>query len=98
MTRPRARTSVAATLVALTLAVAACGGGDDEEASTTPPPPGEAPNQSAPAPGGPGSLPPEFFECAADQGFEIEPSEIHSLPPQVLQTCFGALHGGGGTP
>ena len=77
------------------------------------PGPGEAPTQTpdetptetpepsggATPPAAPGSLPPEFFECLADQGFPIESeAEIHSVPPQALQACFGALHGGGGAP
>jgi len=38
-------------------------------------------------------LPPGFVECMADQGHEIESSaDIHSAPPEVLQTCFGASH------
>lgn len=99
MTRPRARISVAATLVALTMTVAACGGDDGEEATTSPAPAVEAPSGGATPPADPGSLPPEFVECMADQGYEVKSSaDIHSAPPQVLQTCFGSLHGDGGAP
>lgn len=65
------------------------------------PAPTEAPEPSGGAtpPGAPGSLPQEFFECVADQGVEIESeADLHLVPPQVLQACFGALHGGGGGP
>jgi hypothetical protein len=44
----------------------------------------------------PGALPPAFVKCMADRGFSVEsPQEIHSAPPEVLQDCFGAVHGGG---
>jgi hypothetical protein len=69
------------------------------------PGPGEAPTETpepsegGTSPGVPSSLPQEFFECVADQGFDIESeADIDSVPPQVLQACFGALHGGGGVP
>jgi hypothetical protein len=97
--RPRAATSVALALVALTLA--ACGGGDDEKATTTPAPSEavEAPAETAPPASAPGRLPPEFVECMADQGFAIESSaDIHSAPAELLQACFGSLHQGGGVP
>lgn len=69
------------------------GPGPSEGPTETPEPSGDA------TPAAPGSLPPEFFECVADQGFPIESeAEIHLVPPQVLQACFGALHGGGGAP
>lgn len=89
-------------VVALALLVGACGDGDGQEdnATTTPPASqtpfgggGAAPQRD------PGQLPPEFVECMADQGFDIESSaDIHSAPPQVLQACFGSLHGGGAGP
>lgn len=97
MSRPRPVTSVAPALVALALAVAACGG-DDEEATTRPAPRDgvEAPRETTP-PSAPGALPAEFVQCMADQGFEIKsPAAIHSAPPQLLQACFGSLHEGGG--
>jgi hypothetical protein len=86
----RARTLVVLmlALVAVVLALGACGGGDDEE-TTTSPAPTESPSGS-PAPPSVGELPPEFVECMADQGYEIESSaDVHSAPPQVLQQCFG---------
>jgi hypothetical protein len=92
--RRRAVSAAALALVALTFA--ACSGGDDEEASPSPAP-SEAPSGGA-TPPSPGALPPGIAECLADQGFDIEPSELHSVPPQVLQECFGALHQGGGAP
>lgn len=100
MRRPRAVISLALTLLALVLG--ACGGGDDEgSGATANPPASEAPNAPAPdrgaPPDAPAALPPEFLDCVAAQGFEVDPSgaNLHSLPPQVLQACFGSLHGGG---
>jgi hypothetical protein len=87
MRRPRALIVLALTLAALTLGLAACGGGDDEETTTT-----QAPAE-APSGGDLGALPPGFVECMADQGYEIESSaDIHSAPPEVLQSCFGSSH------
>lgn len=75
-------------LVAAALAFAACGGGDDEETTTTAPAVSEAPSGGAPP--SVGALPPEFIECMAEEGYEIESSaDIHSAPPQVLRQCFG---------
>jgi hypothetical protein len=89
----RSVSSVMLVLVALTLV--ACESGDDEAATTTPAP-AKAPDERATPPRSPAQLPPEFVKCMADQGFKVEsPSEIHSAPPQVLQACFGSLHGGG---
>jgi hypothetical protein len=92
--RPRALIAVAllVALVAIVVGgIALAGGGGDEE-TTTSPAPSEAPSAGA-APS-PGALPPEFVECMADRGFDIESSaDIHSAPPQVLQECFG--HSGG---
>jgi hypothetical protein len=87
--------------VVLALGIAACSADDDGDdnvpapsrTSETPPGNGGATPPSA------GQLPPEFMKCMADQGFPIEsPDEIHSAPQQVLQACFGSLHGGGGEP
>lgn len=94
---------VALALVALTLA--ACGGGGDGEdgdtttGPTTPAPaPSQAPGEGA-TPPNTGQLPPGLVECFADKGIEIKsPDEIHSAPPEVVQECFSALHGGGGGP
>jgi hypothetical protein len=95
--RPRAVSAAALALVALTFA--ACSGGDDDEEATTSPAPSEAPSGGATPPSAGGlQLPPGIAECVADQGFDIDPSELHSVPPQVLNECFGALHQGGGAP
>jgi hypothetical protein len=102
MRRPRAAIAVALAVLALALMLAACGGDDDDEGTTTsaapssefPPPSGSA---SPPSAGGL-QLPPGIAECLADQGFDIDPSELHSVPPEVLDQCFSALHEGGGAP
>jgi hypothetical protein len=88
-------------LVAIVLGGIAVAGGGDNDTTTNPAPRDsvEAPTEATPPPGDPDSLPPEFVKCMADQGFAVEsPTDIHSAPPQVLQTCFGTLHQGGGTP
>jgi hypothetical protein len=75
------------------LALSSCGG-DGEKPATSPAPTdtAEAPAASAPAPG---ALPPEFLKCMADRGVDVEQgADIHSAPQQVLEACFGALHGG----
>jgi hypothetical protein len=84
-------------VVALALFPAACGGGDEEEPTTTTTPPAPAaPSGGANAPN-PSALPPQLLKCFADAGYEItSPAEIHSAPPEVVQECFGSLHGGGG--
>jgi hypothetical protein len=95
--RLRAVVAVALALVALSLMLAACGDGDDGEASTSPAP-SEAQNESTTPPSS-GGLPPELLKCFADKGFDVQsPAEIHSAPPEVVQECFGALHGGGASP
>jgi hypothetical protein len=89
-------------LVVIVLAAIAAPGGGDNEPTTNPAPRDgvEAPTETTtPSPGDPSSLPPEFVKCMADQGFNVDsPDDIHAAPPQVLQTCFGTLHQGGGTP
>jgi hypothetical protein len=102
----RSRTLAAASLAVIVLVamvvvgIALAGGGDDEPSTNgTPSDAVEAPTETATPTGGPGALPPEFYECLADQGVVIEsPDEIHSVPQQALQACFGSLHGGGGAP
>jgi hypothetical protein len=88
-----------AIVLALALLVGGCGGGDGKDDNTTATPPAsETPfgGQGTAPQSDPGQLPPEFVECMVDQGFDIESSaDIHSAPPQVLQACFGSLHGGG---
>jgi hypothetical protein len=95
--RARAIAALALALVALAPAFAACSGNADQEATTNPAP-AEAPSDGATPPNSPGALPPEFIKCMAEQGVDVDPSgaDLHSAPPQVLQDCFGALHGGGG--
>ena len=105
MRAPRRLISVALTLVALALVLAACGGDDDGE-TTTIPGPSEAPSGGAAPPSGGAAppsagglqLPPGIAECLAEQGYEVEPSELHSVPQRALQVCFNALHQGGGAP
>jgi hypothetical protein len=85
--------------VVIGLALSGCGG-DSEKATTSPAPndPVETPSDSPP-PADPGALPPEFMECMADQGFEVSsPDDIHSAPTEILQACFGSLHGGAEAP
>jgi hypothetical protein len=70
-------------LIAFALILGACGGGGDDD---------DAPSGGT-TPPDPGALPPELFECFADEGFEIEsPNEIHTAPPQVVEECFKVLH------
>jgi hypothetical protein len=91
----RRRTAVGLALVALVLALSACGGG--ETTTTAAPPAGEAAGGSAAPSGDLGDLPPEFAKCMAQQGYVIRSeADIHSAPPGVLQACFGAAHQGGG--
>jgi hypothetical protein len=73
------------------LALSSCGG-DGDKATTSPAP---TPSASAPAPSAPSGLPPEFLQCMADNGYDVEQGvDIHSAPMELLQRCFGALHGG----
>jgi hypothetical protein len=70
------------------LAAAGCGGDDDRPARDTVATPTATP---------PSGLPPEFIQCMADQGYAVESADdVHSAPQEVLQTCFGSLHEGGG--
>jgi hypothetical protein len=83
-------------LTALALTVAACGGDDDEATSTSTAPSAGAPSGGTPPSGDLGALPPGFVECMRQQGYEItSPADIHTAPPEVLQTCFGASHSDG---
>lgn len=77
-------------LAAVALALAGCGDDDAGGGGGDPVPP-SAPSQ----------LPPEFVECMADQGIDLEssPDAMHSPEAQqALQACFGSLHSGGGAP
>lgn len=92
--RNRRLTSVV--LVAAAISMGACGGGDDDTAEESRSP---SPTPSSPSPtlSSPDQLPPAFVQCMADQGFSVTSSaDVHSAPPEVLQLCFGTLHGGGG--
>lgn len=75
------------------LALSSCGGDDAKEtARPTPTATPSAPTETAPAPT---ALPPEFLQCMADNGYDVEQgADIHSAPMELLQRCFGALHGG----
>ena len=88
-------------VVALALGVLACSGDDDtsDEPKKSPPASDSPSGGGGASPPSADQLPPEFTRCMADNGFPIEsPDEIHSAPQQVLQECFGSLHGGGGGP
>ncbi len=98
--RRRAALAVAVSVVAL--ALGGCGGDDGDEATATPSSPAqvESPSGGAAAPpSAAGPLPPQFIDCMAEQGYAMSsPADVHSAPPEVLQMCFGSLHGGGGAP
>ncbi|HEX6577261.1 MAG TPA: hypothetical protein VF082_02760 [Jiangellaceae bacterium] len=86
MRRSRAIRAARAVLGALAVTLVACGGDDDDTPSGTTTPPS------------PGALPPGLLECFADEGFDIESQDdIHTAPPQVVETCFNELHRGGGS-
>lgn len=88
-----------AVLAAIVIGGVALVGGGDGDDTTTSPAPAEAPSGGATPPGAGGlQLPPGIAECVAEQGFDIDPSQLHSVPPQVLNECFSALHQGGGAP
>jgi ABC-type uncharacterized transport system auxiliary subunit len=88
--------SIALTLIALALALSACGGGSDDPTTTTPPASaGAAPGGGA-APPSLSVFPPEFLQCLKDQGIDLQSATdisavIHS--PQG-DKCFDLLHGG----
>lgn len=87
MRRCRATRLAPILLAALAVAGLACGGGDD----------GDTPSGTT-SPPSPGALPPSLLECFADEGFDVEsPDEIHTAPPQVVETCFNELHEGEGS-
>jgi hypothetical protein len=95
------RAFLSASLVAVVfgMPVSACGGDDDPKEPTSSPPTSETPSgpSGTTRPNSSSQLPPAFVKCMADRGFDVKSSaDIHSAPPDVLQTCFGALHEGGG--
>jgi hypothetical protein len=88
-------------VVALAPVVPACSGDDNtsDEPKKSPPASDSPSGGGGASPPSAGQLPPEFTRCMTDNGFPIEsPDEIHSAPQQVLQECFGSLHGGAGRP
>jgi hypothetical protein len=95
----RHRRLMSVLLIVVSVAIGACGGDDDNDAARSPTPsntPSSPPPTATPG-GSAGDLPPAFVQCMADQGFDVSSSaDIHSAPPEVLQLCFGTLHGGGG--
>jgi hypothetical protein len=78
------------------LVLSSCGGGDDTDtARPAPRATPAAPSESTPGPSAPSGLPPEFLECTADQGYDVEQgADIDSAPTELLERCFGSLHGG----
>ena len=79
-------------LIVVVLLLSSGGEEDPAPAASSPAPSAEpeAPSSDPPPSGDLGALPPGFVECMAEQGYEItSPSDIHSAPPQVLQSCFG---------
>jgi ABC-type glycerol-3-phosphate transport system substrate-binding protein len=88
---------LAATLtLALALALAACGG-DGGEGNTETQPGVEAPATGTTSPSGPADFPPEFVDCMADHGIDIEssPDALHSPGAQeAFQACQQFLHSG----
>jgi hypothetical protein len=85
---------LALALIAVALTLAGCGGGGDVE-TTTATTPSESPSGST-APPSLSAFPPEFLDCLAGQGIDLESvtdvsAVIHS--PEGEQ-CFDVLHGG----
>jgi hypothetical protein len=88
----------------------ACSSGDDGGENATPAsasPRSDPPGGSVAPPGGLGGFPPQFLQCLKDRGVDVEglegedPSDIFhggAVPPEVLNACFGVLHGGSGAP
>lgn len=98
MRRPFAVIAVALALIAIVVGIVALVGGDGEDTTTSPASRQTTTDNPTPQ-NAPGTLPPEFVDCMADQGYEVVSSDdIHSAPIQVLQQCFASLHGGGGAP
>jgi hypothetical protein len=87
----------ASALFAVALVLAACGGGDGE-GNTVPQPGVEAPAGDTTSPSTPTDFPPEFVECMADQGIDIEssPDALHAPgAEEAFQACQQFLHLGG---
>jgi hypothetical protein len=90
--RPGTVIAAALALIAIVVGGIALARGDGEDTSTSPAPKGSTSGNASP-PSAPGALPPEFVECMAEQGFDIDSvAEMHSVPPQALQACLGSLH------
>jgi hypothetical protein len=111
MRRPKAVVSIGLAIVALAAivvgSIAIAGGSGNEGEEATPAEtsaPSDAPDGTAAPPGGLGGFPPQFLQCLADRGVDVEslegedPNEIFhggAVPPDVLSDCFAVLHGGG---
>jgi hypothetical protein len=90
--RPGALIALGLALIAIVIGGIALAGGDGEDAAKSPASSRTTTGEATPPSGG-GALPPEFVECMAEQGFDVDsPDEIHSAPTQALQACFGSLH------
>jgi hypothetical protein len=86
--RPRTVIAVALTLITIVAGGIALAGGDGDDTSTSP-----ASNERASPGSAPGTLPPAFVDCMAEQGFDIDSlDQMHAAPPQALQACVGSLH------
>ena len=88
--------ALALVLLVVVVLLVSTGGEEDSSPSASSPAPSEeldSPSASPPPSGDLGALPPGFVECMSEQGYEItSTADIHSAPPSVLQTCFGAGH------
>jgi hypothetical protein len=90
--RPGTVIAAVLALIAIVVGGMALVGGDGENTSTNPAS-NESATDNAPPPSAPGGLPPQFVECMAQQGYDIDSlDEMHSAPPQALQACVGSLH------
>ena len=89
--------AAALTPVAVALMLAACGG-NGGEGNTEPQPGVDAPATGTTSPSGPADFPPEFVDCMADHGIDIEssPDALHSPgAEEAFQACQQFLHSGG---
>jgi hypothetical protein len=90
--RPRTVIAVALALIAIVAGAIVLAGGDGDDTSRNSAS-DESTTERASPPTAPSALPPEFVECMAEQGFDIDSvDEMHSAPPQALQACIGSLH------
>jgi hypothetical protein len=90
--RPRTVIAVALAMIAIIAGAIALAGGDGDDTSTSPASNESTTRRDSP-PSATNALPPEFVDCMAEQGFNIDSlDEMHSAPPQALQACVGSLH------